>query len=149
MATSNLPEDVLHRVNKAREALVPIKSKVAYEKEFDNFKEWSDIHDIAEINEMVLLGYFQELSENFAPNSLWTKYSMLKKQMMAKKLEDISETFLELEAFLKQNSKNYVPKKSKVLSREQVVLFLKTAPVDESLLNMVILMIGIFMNFYK
>lgn len=57
---------------------------------------------------------------------------------MVKKKIKSSEKFLQLQAFLKQNQKGYKPKKSKVLSREQVLTFLRKAPNESYLMNKVI-----------
>ncbi|XP_063932886.1 uncharacterized protein LOC135144749 [Zophobas morio] len=68
-----------------------------------------------------MMAYFQDLSEKYSPNSLWAKYSYLKATFLINENIDIS-IFKQLIAFLKQKSKGYSPKKSQVLTVEQVIL---------------------------
>ncbi|XP_050295536.1 uncharacterized protein LOC126735541 [Anthonomus grandis grandis] len=89
------------------------------------------------------MAYFQELSEKYSPNSLWTKYSTLRSTLMVYKNIDISQ-YHRLISFLKVRSKGYVPKKSKVLEGEQIIKFIKKAPDDIYLVHKVILVMGVF-----
>ncbi|ERL88414.1 hypothetical protein D910_05800, partial [Dendroctonus ponderosae] len=73
-------------------------------------------------------------SEKYSPNTLWTKYSILRSTLIVYEKIDISQ-FNHLISFLKVKSKGYVLKKSKVLSGEQVLKFLKNAPDDIYLLH--------------
>lgn len=75
-------------------------------------------------------------------NSLWAKYSMLKAMMLVKENVDISK-FPKIIAFLKKCSAGHQPTQSKVLTREQVNLFLKEARDEDHLMVKVIAMIGI------
>ncbi|KAK5647864.1 hypothetical protein RI129_002756 [Pyrocoelia pectoralis] len=77
-------------------------------------------------NKTVFLAYFQEMSETSSPNSLWTKWSMLKS--------------MKVDAFLKRMNKGYKLKKSAVLSpNKDVISFLKDAPKEIHLLHKVVL----------
>ncbi|XP_074037660.1 uncharacterized protein [Leptinotarsa decemlineata] len=96
-----------------------------------------------DVTETVFLAYFQELSETYSPNSLWTKWSMLKSMVTIHEKRDITK-FNELQAFLKRKSKSYKPKKSAVLSPKDVIRFLKDAPNDIHLLHKVVLIMGYF-----
>ncbi|KAJ8911391.1 hypothetical protein NQ315_013527 [Exocentrus adspersus] len=49
-----------------------------------------------------------------------------------------------LEAYLKQMSKGYIPKKSKILTREDILKFIKEASSHAYLLEKVILVMGVF-----
>ncbi|XP_023312404.1 uncharacterized protein LOC108916330 [Anoplophora glabripennis] len=93
--------------------------------------------------EAVLLAYFEELLETYSPNSLWTKWSILKSKVNIHEKRDIAK-FNELEAFLKRKSKSYKPKKSAVLSPNDVIGFLKNAPNEIHLLHKVVLIMGYF-----
>ncbi|XP_050299181.1 uncharacterized protein LOC126738053 isoform X2 [Anthonomus grandis grandis] len=89
------------------------------------------------------MAYFQELSEKYSPNSLWTKYSTLRSTLMVYKNIDISQ-YHRLISFLKVKSKGYVPKKSKVLEGEQIIKFIKKAPDDNIyLVHKFILVMGV------
>ncbi|XP_048520678.1 uncharacterized protein LOC125503811 [Dendroctonus ponderosae] len=138
-----IPENIIKNAAKATEDLLPIKSREYYDREYGIFIIWKDKNAIAIINETILLAYFQELSEKYSPNTLWTKYSILRSTLIVYEKIDISQ-FNHLISFLKVKSKGYVPKKSKVLSGEQVLKFLKNAPDDIYLLHKVVLLMGLF-----
>ncbi|XP_031328141.1 uncharacterized protein LOC116159324 isoform X2 [Photinus pyralis] len=140
---NTLPKFVQENAQKATETLLPLKSKEKYEKEFETFTAWQSKHKIFTINETVLLSYFQELSEKYTPTSLWTKYSLLKSTFIVKKKTDISN-YNQLIYFLKVKSKGYKPKKSQVLTGDQVFEFIKRAPNDIYLLHKVVLVMGVF-----
>lgn len=67
---------------------------------------------------------------------MWTKYSFLKSTLIVNDNLDISR-YNRLVSFLKQNSKGYVPKKSKVLTGDQVLTFMKHAPNETYLMHKV------------
>lgn len=58
---NTLPKCVQENAQKATESLLPFKSKERYEKEYETFRIWQSKHEIATVNETVLLAYFQEL----------------------------------------------------------------------------------------
>ncbi|KAJ8912180.1 hypothetical protein NQ315_006147, partial [Exocentrus adspersus] len=121
---------------KARQLLLPNKSEALYRKEYQIYLKWLEIKNITpgDANQTVFLAYFQEMSETYSPNTLWTKWSMLKSMVTIQEKLDITK-FNELEAFLKRKSKNYKPKKSAVLCPKDVVRFLKEAPDEIHLLH--------------
>ncbi|KAJ3649834.1 hypothetical protein Zmor_021554 [Zophobas morio] len=90
-----------------------------------------------------MMAYFQDLSEKYSPNSLWAKYSYLKATFLINENIDIS-IFKQLIAFLKQKSKGYSPKKSQVLTVEQVLTFIRNAPNETRPFDKVILVMGVF-----
>ncbi|XP_031359091.1 uncharacterized protein LOC116182690 [Photinus pyralis] len=89
-----------------------------------------------------MLAYFEEKQQGFSPSSLWSLYSMLKATILVKKNIDISR-FPKLIAFIKRQNDGYKPKKSKVLTREEMDRFLKDAPNDKYLLSKVVLTLGV------
>ncbi|KAB0795175.1 hypothetical protein PPYR_12014 [Photinus pyralis] len=76
----------------------------------------------------------KETARVFSPSSLWSLYSMLKATILIKKNIDISR-FPKLIAFIKRQNDGYKPKKSKLLTREEMDRFLKEAPNDKYLLS--------------
>ncbi|XP_023310451.1 uncharacterized protein LOC111691604 [Anoplophora glabripennis] len=144
-STPNIMEQILKKAEKARESLIPSKSEAVYQKEYKIYLEWLTRNNVMpkDATETVLLAYFQELSETYSPNSLWTKWSMLKSKVNIHEKRDIAK-FNELEAFLKRKSKSYKPKKSAVLSPNDVIRFLKNAPNEIHLLHKVVLIMGYF-----
>ncbi|XP_063914724.1 uncharacterized protein LOC135131105 [Zophobas morio] len=130
-------------VEKANAILLPTKSKESYDKEYSKFQSWLQTNNVETINETVLLEYFEEMSEVFSPSSLWTKYSMLKKTLLVNKNIDLS-SYHKLCEHLKEQIKGYESKKSKVLSSEQVLKFLKDAPNKAFLAVKVAVLFGVF-----
>lgn len=143
--TIDISGDLLQKTEKARATLLPSKSETKYKKEYNQFLEWlrDNFVDIKNVNEMIMLAYFQDMSESYSPNSLWTKWSMLKS--MIRIYNDIDGSKLnKLEAFLKRKRKGYKPKKSQVFNRDDIVKFLNNASDQEYLLHKVVLIMGYF-----
>ena len=67
------------------------KSWSRYDKVYDGFVEWRKKNCVKSINEKVILAYMQELSQSFAPSSLWSIVSMLKSSLQLKEEIDISQ----------------------------------------------------------
>lgn len=107
--------------------LLPAKSMRLYEVVYGRFKEWCLTKKVRSTTESVLLAYFSERSAQIKPTSLWSEYSMIKACILLK--EDLQiKKFDKLTAFLKRQSIDYKPKKSNILSRDQINTFLKEAP---------------------
>ncbi|XP_074028911.1 uncharacterized protein isoform X1 [Leptinotarsa decemlineata] len=158
-------EDILKKAEQARESLIPSKSEAVYQKEYKIYLDWLTRKNVMpkDVTETVFLAYFSRTgkefsmffgrfgsncvysfqSETYSPNSLWTKWSMLKSMVTIHEKRDITK-FNELQAFLKRKSKSYKPKKSAVLSPKDVIRFLKDAPNDIHLLHKVVLIMGYF-----
>lgn len=79
----------------------------------------------------------------FSPTSLWTKYSMLKKTLLVNQNVNIGK-YHKLGEYLKQSSKGYEAKKSKVLTREEVLKFVHEAPDETFLMVKTALLFGVF-----
>jgi hypothetical protein len=76
---------ITERASKVRRtALLPSISAQRYDDAWTKFLLWKDNQtDSGSIpNEEMLLVYFDDISEQFAASSLWTIYSMLKRQML-------------------------------------------------------------------
>ncbi|KAJ8912672.1 hypothetical protein NQ315_011031 [Exocentrus adspersus] len=144
MDTNNeIPDSILKKAKKATQNLLPKKSKEVYSSEYEKFINWMTENCVEHISETVLLGYFSDLSEKFSPSSLWSKYSIVKKTLMVNKNINIAN-YHKLIEYLKQGSKGYQPKKSKTLSRENVLKFIHEAPNETFLMKKVALIFGIF-----
>lgn len=78
---------------------------------------------------IIMLLYFLFQSKLMKASSLWSLYSMLKSTLKINENIDIS-TYTKLLAFLKRQNENYLPKKSKVLSMENIKQFLNVAQND-------------------
>ncbi|KAF5306435.1 hypothetical protein FQR65_LT07347 [Abscondita terminalis] len=135
--------DIVVKTEKVTEDLLPVKSRSSYDKEHNIFLNWKSSNSVKLVNETVMLEYFQNLAKKYSPNTLWTKYSILKSSLIVNDNINIS-VYPRLVSFLKQKSKGYVPKKSKVLTGDQVVKFIKDAPNESYLMHKVVLIMGAF-----
>lgn len=109
------------------------KSKITYEVVYKRFVEWCHDNKFDNITEEIMLAYFLEKSEKQKASTLWSHYSMLRTTIFNKKQIDISK-FTNVIPFLKSKSHGYVPKKSKVLRRNDICKFLKEACDEQYLL---------------
>ena len=84
---NDLPYEVIEMAKLAADKLLglPMKSKEQYCKEYDLFVRWMEEKHVKSINECVILAYFEDLAKTYSPNSLWAKYSMLKKSILVNK----------------------------------------------------------------
>lgn len=78
------------------------------------------------------MAYFAELADKIKPSSLWTHYSMLRSTLSVHHCIDIT-SYMKLRALLKRKSDGYKPKKSKVLTSQEINQFLEVAPDDKFL----------------
>lgn len=83
-------QEIIDEAAAATEDLLPTKTKGRYEKEYEEFCNWRRSRKVEGVNEDILLCYVSGLSKNFAPNSLWTKISMLKTCLKLRDNIDIS-----------------------------------------------------------
>jgi hypothetical protein len=116
--------------------LLPAKSRKIYEKQYQSFLKWCNEKNVEVYSENALLVYFNEKSKVFRSSTLWSHYSMLKAMLNNNHDIDISK-FTKLISFLKRKNDDYKPKKSKILTSEQVDMFLTKAPDNEYLMTKV------------
>ncbi|KAJ8914729.1 hypothetical protein NQ315_017439 [Exocentrus adspersus] len=109
---NDVPEEIREAANAANLQLIPEKSRLRYEKEFENFNQWCD--------EKRVTGYNEEKA-----NTLWSKYSMLKLTTNVRKTVDISK-FPKLIAFLKRQN---VTLSKKIETPDIVHLLLKVVTI--------------------
>ncbi|KAK9751931.1 Phage integrase family [Popillia japonica] len=76
------------------------------------------------------------------PSTLWSQYSVLRSTLDIKKGIDMSK-YSKLRAFLKRQSGGYLPKKSRVFTKEQVDNFLNNALDYSYLMQKVVLVLGV------
>lgn len=74
--------------------LLPTKTKDRYVKEYEAFTKWRKSKNVGGVNEDILLCYVSELMKTFAPNSVWSKISMLKTCLRIHENVDISRLVL-------------------------------------------------------
>ncbi|XP_064212309.1 uncharacterized protein LOC135265892 [Tribolium castaneum] len=122
--------------------LMPQKSKKQYEKQYKLFINWRQEKQTESFSKNVLLAYIQQLSTRMKPSSLWAIYSMLRTTLNLKNNIDISK-YPKLCKFLKNKSSGYNPKKSRILTPEQIKEFLCSAPDENYLFSKVGLIFGI------
>ncbi|KAJ3666945.1 hypothetical protein Zmor_002365 [Zophobas morio] len=120
-----------------------VLSQAAYSKVYEDFQEWRRENSVNGVDENILLAFFEDLSHKYSPNTLWPKLSMLRSMLHLREKTDV-KLFDEVEAFVKNKNKGYIPKKSEVLSRQQLKKFLREAPNDIFLMYKVVLIMEIF-----
>lgn len=131
------PPTILEAAKATTLELLPIKSRKRYELANSQFEDWRKKNNVkSSYSENVLMAYFGELSAKVSPNTLWTQYSMLKSTLSIHQNINISQ-YIKLRAFLKRKNDGYLPKKSKVLSSQEIQTFLNDAPNNKFLLHKV------------
>jgi hypothetical protein len=108
-----------------KNSLVPSGSVRLYSQQWRKYLDWCSTKQI--YLEDVLLVYFQELSQQYAPSSLWTFYSCINCYFQSN--EGISlKKFSALNRFLKLLSSRPAPKQSAVFTEDQLRQYLHNAP---------------------
>lgn len=124
------PPELRAVAEKAEEGLLPVKSRVRYEKAYKSFKIWCVENGVRNVgSETVILAYFSKMAESKKGSTLWSTYSMLRTMLTLKEKVDISK-FGKLLAFLKRQNVGYKPKKSSTFTMETIETFLKDGPKD-------------------
>ena len=85
MADDKQQEPINERATKIRRtALLPSLSSPRYDEAWEKFILWKEQQTVALSipNEEMLLVYFDFLADQYAASSLWTMYSMIKRQML-------------------------------------------------------------------
>lgn len=124
--------DIDERAGKVSEELLPKKSRKLYEQQYEAFQKWCRVQNVEKPTENALLVYFDEKAKVVCASTLWAHYSMLKSVINIRENIDISK-FPKLLAFLKRKNEGFKPKKSNILTIDQVDQFLREAPDDKYL----------------
>lgn len=124
-----LPESILKAAEIANLDLLPSKSRHRYEKEYTAFTSWCGEKKIKSMKEEVFMAYFAELAKTCKPNTLWSRYSMLKSVIKIEKNLDLSKYF-KVTSFLKKQNVGFRPKKAKIFSKDEIAKFINDAPND-------------------
>lgn len=132
-SSEGVPDDVLEEARGAIENLLPSKSKEKYDFAYKRFEDWCKSRNVASYSECVLLAYFAHLSKTMKSSTLWSQYSMVKATLSIKNGVQI-DRYSKLRAFLKRKNEGYTPKKSLVLTSEQVEHFINEAPDNKYLM---------------
>ncbi|KAJ3643572.1 hypothetical protein Zmor_026274 [Zophobas morio] len=137
-----LPPDVLEEAQNVVLNLLPTKSREVYECAYTRFIKWCEGKKIQTYSENVLLVYFSELATKMKSSTLWSHYSMVKATLNIKNGIEIGK-YSKLKAFIKKQGEGYVPKKSRVLTNEQIEVFLDTAPDFKFLMMKIVVIFGV------
>lgn len=141
-----IPPEILEAACAATESGLPEKSKDIYTKCYTDFIDWQKSKKNKSFEEPVLLAYFHQECQNLNSATLWSRYSMLKRMLMIKNNVDIT-TYAKLRSYLKNKHIGYKPKKSKVLSTENIKKFLDEAP-DNVYLGTKVRILHVLINGY-
>ena len=116
---------------------IPEYSKRLYERQYRRFQDWRLQMGITnETDEEILLTYFEKLSENYKPTTLFTTFTKLKSMIFIQENIDISR-YSRLLYFLKEAGKSHIAKRAKIFTREQISKFVNNDPDDTFLLHKV------------
>lgn len=142
---ANLSESLKRKAKEITQDLLPTKSRIRYNEEYMKFFNWLKSENVqpCDVTDEVLLVYLSVLAKNNKPSTLWCKYSMIRSCLSVKENIDVSQ-FPKSVAFLKRQSVGYKPKKSNVLTADEVSTFIVNAHDKEWLLNKIVLVFGIF-----
>ncbi|KAL9695960.1 hypothetical protein quinque_015245 [Culex quinquefasciatus] len=127
----------------AESTFLPEKSKPLYEAAFKKFQEWQARNWIQTVDENCLLAYFAQELKDKRPSTKWSQFSMLRTTINLKMGIDISG-FTSLKSLLKRKSDGYCPKKSEILTKEQIFEFLREADDAVHLVTKVALIVGVY-----
>ncbi|KAJ8914381.1 hypothetical protein NQ315_017471 [Exocentrus adspersus] len=123
----DIPESVLNEAKMANMSLLPAKSQGRYEKKYAQFMNWCTEKSVKSLKEEIFLAYFFQLNKVCKPNTLWSRYSMLKSVTKMKNNIDI----------------RFKPKKSKVFNKQEIAKFLHKAPNDVYLMIKIVAIFGL------
>ena len=122
--------------------LLPKQSKEIYDRWYMLFKIWQNTNNLNNINEDNLFLYIDKISQKYAPSSLWTIYSCIKKKLLVEESIDISN-YLKVIALLNVKNNEYLAKNATIFTREDVDNFLEKAGNDLYLREKLIVIIAI------
>ncbi|XP_053625143.1 uncharacterized protein LOC128683480 [Plodia interpunctella] len=121
---------------------LPALSRELYNRAYDTFISWKNEQRINNFDEYVFLTYFQNLAKTKQPSTLYNIYSMLKATVNIN--NDINiENYKKLTMYLRQTSKGFQSKKTKVFTIDDVDNFLREAPDKIYLCLKVVLILGV------
>lgn len=139
------PPELRTAADKMREQRLPEKSKDDYIDAFKQFMEWHAMKKVPQgyVTANVVMAYFMDLAEVYAPSTVASRLSMLKATipLRIKNVESLDWEPLEKWVYTKRDKWN--AKKSAVFTREQVEMFLRL-PDDEILAKKMIFAFGVF-----
>lgn len=138
----------MQKATTVKKCLLPEKSAKKYEKLYSQFMEWREKNKINTFSENVLIAYLDDPVKQLKSTTLWTHYSILKSMLSVKHKLDISK-YAKLQAFLKNKSEGYQPKRSKTFSTKEIKEFIEKAPDIEYLLYKVSILFQCSVSVWK
>lgn len=127
------PPKIIENARLAMNNLLPAKSRERYEIVYRKFMDWRNKNNVQSFSEQVLIAYFEELSIEMKPSSLWSIYSMLRATININHNNINIAAYNKLIALLKRKSDGFKSTKSKTLTSRQINDFLQRAPDKEYL----------------
>lgn len=140
--------DLKKAAEEVTKEILPSKSRKIYEQQYETFLKWCREKEVTNFSEDALLVFFSEKAKKVASSTIWSHYSMIKTMLNVKHNIDLSK-FSKLTSLLKRKNVGYKPKKSKVLTAEQVDKFLMEAPDDTFLMVKVSICTNHLGNLFK
>lgn len=105
MANSKIPESILKRATELSMQLLPETSRLRYEDEYHKFKNWCEEQQLhtCQVSDETMIVYMSEKANEMKPNTLWSRFSMLKSCLKIKDNIDISNFPKTILHFLKKS----------------------------------------------
>jgi len=102
---NNTPPELKESAKSTTANLVLESSKRQYETAYEKFADWRKTNNVPTnyFSENVILAYLGYLSDRYAPFTLWSIFTLLKRKLLAKHGKDIS-SFEKVQLYLKKNS---------------------------------------------
>jgi integrase len=125
----------------SKDQFLNFKSKEIYLKWISAYKNWVGKFNSQECPTSVLL-FLQDLSDSYAPTSLWSIYAIVNKYMKVQHSINLNDHEL-IKDYLKGLSKYHNPEKSNVLSRKNIDDYLDLPETDQNIAIKAALVIGI------
>ena len=139
---SSTPLELKSLAQKLKQNSLPKHSQKVYQKRYDDFILWLKEKNTSLISENTILAYFQALSSQYAPTTLWNVYSCLRLMLLLQKNIDLKSYPL-LTDYLWKNKSDHQKKKATIFTKDQIYQFLIEILTKEYLMKKLILLIAI------
>ncbi len=134
MAENATPPELKEEATKAKESILPAKTKKQYVKAYENFKKWCSSKKTENyLSANVILAYIQYLhtDKKFKASTIWSTLSKIKKTISL--LEGKELNYDQVYSYLKEVGKGQETKKSATFTKDQINTFLLNATNGEFL----------------
>lgn len=123
----DMPFELMEHAKAAALEILPEKSRVKYNRVYQNFKDWQSSYGVRKISPDLIAAYFHVLNEKkYKPTTLWALHSMLKATLRAHEDVEIGG-YKQVTSFLKAKSSGFNSIKAEVFHGYEIRKFLEEA----------------------